>query len=91
MTGSATPDTFSSCHRSILLFLWDELLGRLGFLGVIGSAIASIIVATGGVIIEGITSAVRCNLSSAGWHASSYLPPVWILDPVRVPSIGYRN
>ena len=66
MTGSATLDTFSSCHPSILLFLWDELLGRLGFLGVIGSAVASIIVATGGVIIEGITSAVRRNLSSAG-------------------------
>ena len=69
MTGSTTLDTFSSCHPSILLFLWDELLGRLGFLEVIGSAIASIIVATGGVIIEGITSAVgvRCNLSSAGY------------------------
>ena len=69
MTGSATLDTFSSCHPSILLFLWDELLGRLGFLGVIGSTIASIIVATGGVIIEGITSAVgvRRNLSSAGY------------------------
>ena len=68
MTRSATLDTFSSCHPSILLFLWDELPGRLGFLGVIDSAIASIIVATGGVIIEGITSAVgvRRNLASAG-------------------------
>ena len=64
MTGSATLDTFASCHPSILLFLLDELLRRLGFLGVIGSAIAGIIVATGGVIIEGITSAVRRNLSS---------------------------
>ena len=51
MTGSATLDTFCSCHPSILLFLWDELLGRLGFLGVISSAIARIIVATEGVII----------------------------------------
>ena len=68
MTGSATLDTFSSHHPLILFFLWDKLLGRLGFLGVIGSAIASIIIATGGVIIEVITSAVgvRCNLSSAG-------------------------